>query len=154
MENKKITLELSNRQYLDLLKMVFLGSVVAEEVIEDEESLASMLASQQAFYAASGPGKGNMYVGYDRKEDEYFMAEDIEDDLMEVLNQYDEARFWESLVMRLTLRDLQKKYSEKELRDMPEEKGTREMENIHNYYINEFDDHDLDNLKVISMKKV
>lgn len=153
MENKKITLELSNQQYLDLLKMVFLGSVVAEEIM-DEEALASMLTSQQVFYAASGPGKGNVYVGYDKKDDEYFIAEDIEDDMMELLNQYDEARFWESLVMRLTLRDLQKKYSEKELREMPEEKGTREMENIHSYYINEFDDHDLDNLKVISMKKV
>jgi hypothetical protein len=28
------------------------------------------------------------------------------------------------------------------------------MEIIHNYYLNEFDDNDLDNLKVVSMKKV
>ena len=72
----------------------------------------------------------------------------------DLLDDYDESRFWESLVMRLTLRDLQKKFSEKELAEIPEETGRQEMEVIHNYYISEFDDHDLDNLKIVSMKKL
>jgi hypothetical protein len=153
MEDKKITLELSGKQYNDLVKLVFLGSMVTEEVTEDE-SLAGFTALQQKVYAASGPGKENLYISYDSKEDEYFLAEDLENELMDLIEEYDESRFWETLVMRLTLRDLQKKFSEKELQEMPDEKGNKEMEIIHNYYINEFDDHDLDNLKVVKMKKV
>jgi hypothetical protein len=153
MEPNKVSLELTGKQYLDLVRLVFMGSVVAEEVADDE-MMAKYLEAQQVLLAASGPKKGNSYIGYDSRDDEYFLAEDIEEPLLELMNEYDESRFWENLVMRLTLRDLQKKFSEKELKEMPEEKGAKEMEAIHEYYINEFDDNDLDNLKVISMKKI
>ncbi len=153
MEPKKVSLELTGKQYLDLVRLVFIGSLVAEEVADDE-MMAKFIEAQQVLMAASGPGKGNSYIGYDPGDEEYFLAEDVEEPLLELLNEYDESRFWENLVMRLTLRDLQKKFSEKELDEMPDEKGAKEMEAIHSYYINEFDDNDLDNLKVISMKKV
>ena len=153
MKNKMITLELTGKQYEDLVKIVFLGSMVTEEV-SDDEALANYAALQQKVYAASGPAKGNLTIAYDNKEDEYFLAEDLENELTDILDEYDESRFWESLVMRLALRDLQKKFSEKELQDMPDEKGSKEMEIIHNYYLNEFDDNDIDNLRVVSMKKV
>jgi len=153
MEDKKITLELTGKQYADLVKLVFLGSLVTEEISEDE-SLAGFTAIQQKVYAASGAGKGNLYIAYDNKEDEYFLAEDLEAELTDLIEEYDESRFWETLVMRLTLRDLQKKFSQKELQEMPDDKGNKEMEIIHNYYISEFDDHDIDNLTVVRMKKV
>jgi hypothetical protein len=153
MEKKLITLELTEKQYNDLVKLVFLGGMVTDEV-SDDEALESFTTVQQKVFAASGPAKGNLYIAYDNKEDEYFLAEDLENELTDILDEYDESRFWESLVMRLALRDLQKKFSEKELKEMPDEKGSKEMEIIHNYYLNEFDDNDLDNLKVVSMKKV
>ena len=153
MEDKKITLELTHNQYLDLVKLIFLGNSVAEEVVGDE-MLTKFDNALQQVYAASLAGKGNMFITYNSKEEEYYLAEDVEDELMELLEEYYESRFWESLIMRLTLRDLQKKFSEKELQDMPEDKGNKEMEVIHNYYISEFDDNDIDNLKVVSMKKI
>jgi hypothetical protein len=153
MDEKKVTLELSASQYLDLVKLVYLGGMVTDEIIEEEE-FSGFLELQQKVYAASVNGKGSLYIGYDKREDEYFLADDLEDKLMEILEQYDDSRFWENLIMRLTLRDLQRKYSEKELMEMPEDKGAKEMEVIHNYYISEFDSHDLENLKVVSLKKV
>jgi len=153
MEDNTITLELTGKQYKDLVKLVFLGNMVTEEM-SDDEALASFNAVVQQVYAASGPGKENLYIAFDKAEDEYFLADDLENELTDLLDEYDESRFWENLVMRLTIRDLQKKFSEKELKAMPEEKGSRELEVIHNYYINEFDDHDIDNLKVIGLKKV
>lgn len=153
MESKKITLNLTEKQYLDLVKLITLGGMVVEEIVDDEP-MARFLDVQQQFFAASGEKKGNLFIGYDKKENEYFVSDDIEEELLELVNEYDESRFWESLVMRLTLRDLQKKFSEKELREMTEEKGTREMEKLHEFYISEFDDNDIDNLKVVSMKRV
>jgi hypothetical protein len=153
MDEKQITLQLTGSQYIELLKLVFLGGLVVEEILEDDD-LEKFLEIQQLVYAASGSGKGSLYVGYDKSDDEYFLADDLEEKLLEILEKYDDSRFWENLIMRLTLRDLQKKYSEKELLEMPEDKGSHEMEVIHNYYISEFDINDLDNLKVVSMKKV
>lgn len=153
MEDKKITLELTGKQYKDLVKLMFLGNLVTEE-ISDDDALAGYTAIQQKVFAASGPAQGNLYIAYDNKEDEYFLADDLETELTDVLDEYDESRFWETLVMRLTLRDLQKKFSEKELKEMPDERGNKELEVIHDYYINEFDDNDLENLTVVRMKKV
>lgn len=153
MSENKITINLTEKQYLDLVKLVYLGNMVAEEVCEDKD-LGDYADLQQFLYSHSGPGKGNLYIAHDKADNEYFLAEDLEEDLSDLLDDYDESRFWESLVMRLTLRDLQKKFSEKELAEIPEEAGRKEMEVIHNYYISEFDDHDLDNLKIVSMKKI
>ncbi|NVO21553.1 MAG: hypothetical protein HXX13_17760 [Bacteroidetes bacterium] len=153
MEEKKITIELTQGQYKDLVKLMSIGNLVTDEV-SDDESLSGFAQVQQLILASSGKGKGNTYIAYDKKDDEYFLAEDFETGLIELMDEYDESRFWENLVMRLTLRDLQKKFSEKELREMPDDKGNQELEQIHSYYINEFDDNDLDNLKVIAMKRV
>ena len=153
MDNNKITLELTGNQYNDLVRLVFLGGLVSEEVSNDD-ILARINEVQQKVFAASAGRKGSSIIEYDKKEDEYFLSDDLEDELMELLDEYDESRFWESLIMRLTMRDLQKKFSAQDLKEMPEEKGSKEMEVIHNYYINEFDDNDIDNLKVVAMKKV
>ncbi len=153
MDDKKITLELTGSQYHDLVKLLYFGTLVAEEVNTDE-TIERYDELQQQIYAVSGPKKGNLFIAYDKKEDEYFLSEDTEDELVDQMDEYDEVRFWDNLIMRLTVRDLQNKFTEKQLKDMPEDKGNKEMEAIHSYYITEFDDNDLDNLKVVSMKKV
>jgi hypothetical protein len=153
MDDKKITLELTPNQYKDLVKLLYYGSLVAAEVNTDE-TVGQYDELQQAVYAASGPKKGNLFIAYDKKEDEYFLAEDLEDELTDQMDEYDEARFWDNLITRLSIRDLQAKFSEKEIESMSEAKGIKEIESIHNFYLSEFDEHDIDNLKVVSLKKV
>jgi len=153
MEMKNVNLELTGKQYLDLIRLLSLGYMVAEEV-SDESELSDFREVQQMILAAPAPGKGSIYAAYDSKEDEYFLADDVEDKLIDLIEEYDDLRFWEILTTRLTLRDFQNKYSDKELEKMSEEKGLYEMGKIHEYYTNEFDENDLDNLKVVTLKKV
>lgn len=153
MEEKKISLELTQDQYLDLVKLMYLGNAVASEIMP-EEATDRLEELEHHVMAASGPKKGNLHIGYDKKDDAYFLADDLEEELENQMDEYEENLFWEQLVLLLSLRDLRLKYTEKQLDAMSEDKLDKAIEEIQNFYINEFDENDLDNLKVVSLKKV
>jgi hypothetical protein len=52
------------------------------------------------------------------------------------------------------MRDMLLKYSEKEIEKLPEAQGAKEVEAIQKHYFDEFDANDVDNLKLINLKKV
>ena len=148
MSDKKITLEFSKDQYRDLLSLVFFGKWVAET--EDNEERSSSLENlEQQILASAGAKESNELVAYDKEADYYNYATAFEEKLLEQLDEYDDAQFWEALVSRLTMRDMQLKYTEKEIEKLSEEQGTKEVEAIQKRYFDEFDANDIDNLKLV-----
>lgn len=153
MSDKKITLEFTEDQYRDLLSLVFFGKWVAET--EDDEERSSKLENlEQQILKSSGTKESTDLIQYDKDADYYNFAPAFEEELMEQLDEYDDTQFWEALVSRLTMRDMQLKYSEKEIEKLSEEQGTKEVEAIQKRYFDEFDANDVDNLKLINLKKV
>lgn len=148
MSDKKITLEFTEDQYHDLLSLVFFGKWVAGAE-EDEERSSNLENLEQHILASSGAKESNDLVEYDKEADYYNFAPAFEEKLLEQLDEYDDAQFWEALVSRLTMRDMQLKYSEKELEKLPEEQGVKEVEAIQKRYFAEFDANDIDNLKLV-----
>lgn len=153
MSDKKITLEFTEDQYRDLLSLVFFGKWVAGA--EDDEERSSNLENlEQQILKSSGTKESTDLIQYDKDADYYNFAPAFEEKLLEQLDEYDDAQFWEALVSRLTMRDMQLKYSEKEIEKLSEEQGTKEVEAIQKRYFDEFDANDVDNLKLINLKKV
>ena len=152
MSDKKITVEFTEDQYRELLSILYFGKWVAEA--EDNEERSSNLESlEQLILASSGVKKSTDLVDYDKEADYYNYSPAFEEKLLEQLDEYDDAQFWEALVSRLTMRDMQLKYSEKEIEDLPETKGKEEVEAIQKRYFDEFDANDVDNLKLVNLKK-
>jgi hypothetical protein len=149
MSDKKITVEFTEGQYRDLLSLVYFGKWVADA--EDNEEHTSNLENlEQLILSSSGAKKSTELVEYDKEADYYNFAPDFEEKLLEQLDEYDDAQFWESLVSRLTMRDMLLKYTEKEIEDLPEAQGTKEVEAIQKSYFDEFDANDVDNLKLVN----
>jgi hypothetical protein len=153
MSEKEITLKLTQEQYRDLVEIFYLGKWIAEEEADDFQD-SNLENLEQKVLACSGSKVGNDFVIYDKEEDYYAVSDEAEDKLMERIENYDEAQFWEILVGKLTMRDLHKKYDEKELEAMPEERGMKVLEEIQKQYFDEFEENDIDNLKLIKLKKV
>ena len=153
MSDKKITVEFTENQYRDLLSLVFFGKWVAETE-EDEDRSSNLDNLEQLILASSGAQKSTDLVEYDKEADYYNFAPAFEEKLLEQLDEYDDAQFWEALVSRLTMRDMLLKYSEKEIEKLPEAQGAKEVEAIQKHYFDEFDANDVDNLKLINLKKV
>lgn len=153
MSDKKITLEFTEDQYRELLSLVFFGKWVAEA--DDNEERSSNLENlEQHILASAGAKKSTDLVEYDKEADYYNFAPAFEEKLLEQMDEYDDGQFWEALVTRLTMRDMLLKYSEKEIEALPETQGTKEVEAIQKSYFEEFDAHDVDNLKLVKLKKV
>ena len=148
MSDKKITVEFTEDQYRDLLSLVFFGKWVADAE-ENEEHSSNLENLEQHLLASSGAKASTELVEYDKAADYYKFAPAFEEKLLEQLDEYDDAQFWEALVSRLTMRDMLLKYSEKEIEKLSEEKGTKEVEAIQKHYFDEFDANDVDNLKLV-----
>lgn len=153
MSDKKITLEFTEEQYHDLLSLVFFGKWVAEG--EDDEERSSKLENlEQQILKSSGTKESTDLIQYDKDADYYNFAPAFEEELMEQLDEYDDTQFWEALVSRLAMRDMHLKYSEKEIEKLSDEQGMKEIEAIQKRYFDEFDANDVDNLKIMNLKKV
>jgi len=152
MSTGTITIKLTQEQYRELVEVFYLGKWIAEEEADDIQ-LSNLEILEQQLLAGSGAKVGNAFVDYDKEEDYYSLSEEVEDTLLEKIDNYDESQFWENLVSRLTMRDLHLKYTEKELEVMPEEKGMKVLEEIQKQYFDEFEENDVDNLKLVKLRK-
>ena len=153
MSDKKITIEFTEDQYSDLLSLIFFGKYITEAK-DDKERSSNLEHLEQHILASSGAKKNTDLVEYDKEADYYNFAPAFEEKLLEQFDEYDDTQFWEILVSRLTMRDMLLKYSEKEIEKLPEAQGTKEVEAIQKSYFEEFDANDVDNLKLVKMKKV
>jgi hypothetical protein len=153
MPTGSVTLKLTQEQYQKLTEVFYLGKWIAEEETDDAQ-LSILENLEQQLLACSGEKVGNAFVDYDKEEDYYFLSEELEDKLMEQIDNYDESQFWENLVSRLTMRDLHLKFTENELESMPEAKGMKALEEIQKEYFDEFEENDVDNLKLVKLRKV
>lgn len=149
-----ITLKLTKEQYRQLVEVFYLGKWIADEEASDELQVSNLDNLEQQILACSGLKAGNEFVDYDKEEDYYTLSEEVEDRLLEQIDNYDESQFWENLVARLTMRDLRLKHSEKEIAAMSEEKGMKTLSEIQKHYFDEFEENDVDNLKLVKLRKV
>jgi hypothetical protein len=153
MLKKEITLKLTPELYRDLVETFFIGKWIAEEEA-DAKKESNLENLEQLLMAGYGVKNNNSFVDYDKENDYYSLSEEVEDALMEQIENYDESQFWEILVSRLTMRDLHSKYSEDELEAMPEDNGMKALEEIQKQYFAEFEENDVDNLKLVKLRKV
>ncbi len=116
-------INITRKQYMELLKLVFIGSWIADshnttsqKRVFDE--IEQYILSQWKGFAAEDE------VEYDPGSGQYYYTRNFEDNsgVMEIIDQYDEDTFWESLINRLAMRDFRKHYGEDKIKAMELEK--------------------------------
>jgi hypothetical protein len=94
------------------------------------------------------------FVGFDKKLKSYYPSEEFENatDVIEQIDDYDEYKVWETLVLYLSHRDIVKKYGEKKVEQMSEEELLEKEYPLIQKYEEEFREHGFDNLFVKTKK--
>ena len=105
---KKINLELSPDQYKELLKLVYIG----DWVIEDPENIVLNDLVQLVFSKAKDAGHEKM-VDFNKEMNLYMPSQDLDDEVVEIVDDYEEECFWDHLIYRLADRDLLNQIGEK-----------------------------------------
>lgn len=121
--SKKQTIELTQKQFLSLLKVVYLGNWMAnanraKNKAKDYEAIEDLIFSYASSFDLS------RFVDHEPSDgDKYFPTRDFEEntDVHKFHEEYDEETFWDELCDRLGERDFYRKYSPEEIRKMSRE---------------------------------
>lgn len=124
-KQKEITL--TKKQFLTLLKTVYLGNWLANAIRTgrpDDKHIKEYEDMEDYIFSFA---KQFGYTKYVHEDDaykgKYFPTRDFEEDLNlhELIQEYDEESFWEELPDRLGQRDFHRKYTSREISNMNQE---------------------------------
>ncbi|GBF50782.1 hypothetical protein LPTSP4_23090 [Leptospira ryugenii] len=151
-----MNLELSLEQYETLLKLVYMGDWVistlqAKERVEDEGDNDSRYADvvRHIFQQAEAVGLGNI-VQIDQNNGEPYLTREFEEEsgLVDILEDYEDEVFWQSLIERLAHRDFIRHFGETAITEMAIEERIEKETPFHDFWANEFHENGVENLKV------
>ncbi len=144
MEEKEI--KLTKEQFLTLAKLVFAGDflltfAVAETKKRHEEYTNMM------FYIVEKLGKEFGYSDLLMDVEGYGDAK-IQNMIQEDIDLYDDDIFWGNLIKELSIRDFNKKYSQKEIMKMTKEESFNKLMEIEDFYEKEINKNGIANLVI------
>jgi hypothetical protein len=142
-------LELSKSQYRSLVKLAFLGNWMANSTKLHEEQDQEFNEITQLVYSLSKEIEPFDLVEYDKRYKEYFPTRKLEEELEDVIEEYDNDAFWQELSSRLARRDLLREIGP--VSTLTDKHREREFE-IEEAYQTEFEKNGLKNLVLKEQK--
>ena len=142
----KIKIELSEEQYKELLKLVYLGEWVSQSYKEEPSKIVEEV--EQVIYEASKGSESENLLELDKKADMYYPTQVMDEEMLDNINDYDDYVFWDELVERLAERDLINKVGEKQVEKMSFEDKEDEQFPFIEKYEDEFSENGIDKLKL------
>lgn len=142
----KVNIELSEKHYKTLLKLVYLGEWVSQSY--NEEPSKEIEEVEQIVYGMSKGTKSENWIELDEKTKRYFPTVDMEEEMLENIDEYDDLVFWDELVDRLAERDLVEAHGEDKITKMSFEDRIEEEDPIVEAYEEEFSKNGIKKLKL------
>lgn len=149
-------INLSDKQYEHLVKLVFIGEWVLnaqklDQPLEEEAGLANFIFSKCENFGLS---KWFMKCeSFKWDEGEWEMIQEKAQDITSLVDEYSKNDLWSHLIMDLALRDMKEKVLSN--KDVQFEKSvlTTMLDDIGNFYDKEFKENGLDNLRIVKPNK-
>jgi hypothetical protein len=148
-----MNIELSEEQFIRLLKLAHLGNYVVNGARESdgEDQKISKYDEIEGFllkFAYENQCEG--LVLYDLKNNKYAPAESLEyDDEMEAfIEEYNEDVFWEELGSRLAERDMMEEMGEEIVLKLDDGERLKVLSEAKEKYFDEFEENGVDNLRL------
>lgn len=142
----KVNIELSEEQYKTLVKMVYLGEWVSQSY--NEEPTAEIEEIEQVIYSVAKGTNTENWLEQDEKTKRFYPTVDMEEEMLEAIDEYDDYVFWDELVDRLSERDLLKEHGEEKLEKMSFEDRIEKEDPIIEAYEEEFSKNGISNLNL------
>ncbi len=139
---KKVSLELSPEQFKELLKLVYVGDWVIDE--PDNAVLNELV---QTIFKKSEDVDLNTLVEYDKESDLYLPSLSFDEEVIDIIDDFEDECFWDHLIYRLAERDLDKKLGNK-AKEMSFEDKMEQLDPLTEKYMKEFEESGLDNVNV------
>jgi hypothetical protein len=100
-----MNIRLSGEQYEKLLHLAYLGNWVVN-AYRGSEAKPEYDEAAELIYAHAAEAGLKSLVDFDEAEGRYFPSARLEDELAELIDDYDDWAFWDLLILKLAERDL------------------------------------------------
>lgn len=145
-----IEVKFSEDQFEKLLKLVSIATLVLNAFRED--AMEEFLDIEQYLYAkAEDEGLKNLYE-YDEETGSFVPSEEVEDEIFEYLENYNEEMFWQTLCTRLAIRDLEKELGQSKVEKMEFKERIKRLAPIFESYADEFEKNGVENLFLVKTR--
>jgi hypothetical protein len=139
---KKVNLELSSEQYKELIKLVYIG----DWVIDEPENIVLNDLVQVVFSKAKDAGHESL-IEFDKDMNLYMPSQTFDDEVVEIVDDYEEECFWDHLIYRMADKDLVAKLGDK-AEKLTNEERIDMIDPISEKYVKEFEENGIDNLVI------
>lgn len=140
----KISLELSDVQYKQLLKLAYIG----DWVVDEPENIELNNLIQLIFSKAKEAGHEKM-IDFDEDLDIFMPSIDFDEEVLDIVEDFEEECFWDHLIYRLADRDVRNEMGvDAEKLDI--EAMIDRIDPATEKYIKEFEENGLENLYIKS----
>ena len=147
---QKQTIELTNEQYLSLMKVVYLGNWMANAHRIDDMKKEYEAIEDYVFSFAAKFGQAQYVVHEPKDGDKYYpnRAFEEETDVHELHDEYDEETVWDELAQWLGERDFFECYSDAEIKAMSRDEHFIKMSECIIVYNKEFEKHGMERIRI------
>lgn len=141
-----IEAKFTREQFKSLLKLVSTATWVVnafrDEIINEFEEL------EQYLYSLAQKGGLSNLIDYDEDTNSLIPSEEFENEIQEYLEEYNDEIFWQTLITRLAIRDLEREFGKDAVGRMGMEERIKKINPIFNKYAEEFSENGIENLEL------
>jgi hypothetical protein len=138
------TIELTQEQYKNLIKLVYLGHWMSNSHRDDP--ISELDNVENFIYSFAKDFNCAEMVDNDSKNTRFYPSFQMEQEMDAYIQEYDDYTFWDELAWHLADRDFEEKYDPAQTLVMTTEEILREKDALVEKYFGEFDTSGVDNL--------
>ncbi len=143
----EFSLKLTKDECGQLLRHVYIANWVLTATKDSPERATEDFNQKILKFLATTGAESR--IDKDKKRNLYFVAESLESDFLEEIDEYNEDSFIEELIDQLTKKELAGKYGENELAGMNEIKFNKVFDEIQEKYIAEISGNGIRNIGLV-----
>ena len=141
-------IELTRDQLGNLVKLVYLGSWMANSWRTEEEIQDDLVEVENIILTAAARNGFREYVEVDEEEGKVYPSAELDEKMDETIDSYNDHTFWDEIIIRMAERDFVRRHGEDALDELGTEEGQRRERPLIEKYEKEFYENGLDRLDI------
>lgn len=147
LEKRTMDIKVTKEQYEKLLHLTYLGNWIVN-AYRTEDFLEEYNAEAERIYSYAPAFGFKDKIEFDELEGRTFPGAKLEEDLDELVEDYDDWSFWDLLILKLAERDTVREYGQAAVDHMTDEELEAKRAPYVKKYEKEIDAHGIENLEI------
>lgn len=143
-----VKIEFTEKQFKALLKLSYLGNYMINGIRTKPNRLKEFDELAERIYSFAHKAGCSEYIEYDKEDKTSRPDAKLEEEVDDLIEDYDDNVFWEELILRLSQRDLRREYGKEAVEKMELRERLQKQTELEKVYLEEFEENGIENLEL------